>query len=58
MKSLDPFDPFAKEMPEEALDAYLHVCREIYLEMLRTGEWPWQSDSSNPEDLIESEDNP
>lgn len=46
-------NPLAKMMPEEALEAYLRVCQEIYLDMQRDGRWPWP-DSQNPDDLVES----
>lgn len=49
------FDPFQKHMPDEALEEYLRLCQEIFLEMQRTGSWPWP-DSPNPEDLVESTD--
>ena len=55
MATHQPFDPFDDRMPDEALDAYLQICHEIYLEMLQTGEWPWATDSRNPDDLVESE---
>lgn len=50
------FNPFARHMSDEAFDAYLQICHEIYLEMLNTGQWPWKEDSPNTEDLVESED--
>lgn len=48
-------NPFESEMPEDALEAYLRVCQEIYLGMQREGRWPWP-DSQNPDDLVESKD--
>ncbi len=53
MKSFDPFEP---RMSEEAFHEYLRVCQELYLEMLQAGTWLWPEDSSNPDDLLESED--
>ncbi|WP_267895691.1 hypothetical protein [Loktanella sp. Alg231-35] len=43
-------------MSEEAFHEYLRVCQELYLEMLQAGTWLWPEDSSNPDDLLESED--
>ena len=48
-------NPFESEMPEDALEAYLRVCQEIYLDMQREGRWLWP-DSQNPDDLVESKD--
>ena len=48
-------NPFESEMPEDALEAYLRVCQEIYLDMQREGRWLWP-DSQNPDDLLESKD--
>lgn len=39
------------------LDAYLEHCREVFDDLVREGVWPWV-DSRNPEDMLESEDNP
>ena len=52
---MTPFDPFDDRMTDGAFDAYLQLCQELYLEMLRRGNWPWP-DSPNSEDLLESED--
>ena len=49
------FDPFEPRMSEEAFNAYLQLCQEIFLEMQNAGTWPWP-DSPNPEDLVESPD--
>jgi len=53
MHTPDPFSP--TNMPDAALDAYLLLCQEIYLEMERDGRWPWP-DSHNSEDLLESKE--
>ena len=53
MHTPDPFCP--QNMPDAALDAYLLLCQEIYLEMERDGRWPWP-DSHNSEDLLESKE--
>jgi hypothetical protein len=50
------FDPFQdKGIPDQALDEYLQLCHEIYLQMKKEGTWLW-ADSQNSEDLLESED--
>ena len=40
---------------KDPLDAYLHVCLEIYHDLRREGKWPW-ADSTDPDDLVESDD--
>ena len=52
---MEPFNPFEPRMSEEAFDAYLQLCQEVFLEMQKDGAWPWP-DSPNPEDLVESSD--
>lgn len=47
--------PIDDQMPDEALEAYLRLCQDIYQTMEREGRWPWP-DSQNPEDLLESKD--
>lgn len=54
-RAMKPFDPFERQMSDEALHDYLLLCQEMYLEMERTGHWPWP-DSHISEDLLESED--
>jgi hypothetical protein len=53
---MEKFDPFAPRMSAETFEEYLRICQEIYLEMQRSGVWPWPEDSPNSEDLLESED--
>ena len=44
---------------DDHLQQHLELCKRIYLRMLADGSWPWkdQTDSQNPEDLVESEIN-
>ncbi len=42
--------------PSPELEAYLELCKRIYLRMEREGTWPWSADSTNPEDVIDSSD--
>jgi len=42
---------------EETLQAYFEICRRTYEQMERDGTWPWLSDSTNPEDAVESDSN-
>jgi hypothetical protein len=54
---MEPFDPFAERMTEEEFYAYLRLCQEIYLDLERSGRWPWTvEDSPNPENLVDSKD--
>jgi len=43
---------------EEHLQRHLELCRRMYLRMSAEGSWPWkeETDSTEPEDVIESED--
>ncbi|MCU7838882.1 MAG: hypothetical protein KZQ94_05835 [Candidatus Thiodiazotropha sp. (ex Troendleina suluensis)] len=41
---------------QEVLEQYFAICKRIYEQMERDGTWPWESNSSNPEDLVELED--
>jgi hypothetical protein len=41
--------------PSPQLEAFFELCKRIYLRMEREGTWPWSADSTNPEDVIESE---
>ena len=44
---------------EEAfLQEYFEICKRIYEQMERDGTWPWESDSPNSENLIDSGHNP
>ena len=44
--------------PDKHLERHLDLCRRIYLRMLAEGTWPpiEDSESSNPDDVVESED--
>lgn len=46
-------------LPPE-LERYLALCERVYQRMIREGTWPWKDDpdSTDGQDLIESEDNP
>lgn len=45
---------------DEHLQRHLDLCRRVYRRMLADGSWPWKEelDSTEPEDVIESEDIP
>ncbi|MEQ1881715.1 MAG: hypothetical protein ABL878_12180 [Burkholderiales bacterium] len=40
------------------LEEYLSICKAVFEQMRRDGSWPWPADSTNPEDVIDSGDNP
>lgn len=48
-------NPFETCMKDEALEAYLLLCQEVFVELQREGLWPWP-DSQKSENLVESED--
>lgn len=52
---MSSFDPFEKHTPDEALEEYLRLCQEVFLDMQRNDTWPWP-ESQNPADLVESTD--
>jgi hypothetical protein len=41
----------------EHLEEYLAICQAVYEQMKRDGTWPWAADSTNPEDMVDSESN-
>jgi hypothetical protein len=43
---------------QEYLEEYLAICQAVYEQMQRDGTWPWATDSTNPEDVLDSGDNP
>lgn len=43
---------------QEHLEEYLAICLAVYEQMKRGGTWPWETDSTNPEDVLDSERNP
>ena len=49
--------PNHNELPPE-LERYLRLCQRIYERMEREGSWPWATDSTESEDLVDSEGNP
>jgi hypothetical protein len=42
---------------DEQLTNFLQLCRDIYERHVREGTWPWPVDSTNPDDVIESDSN-
>jgi hypothetical protein len=43
--------------PSPQLEAFFELCKRIYERMEREGTWPWTTDSTNPEDMVDSESN-
>jgi hypothetical protein len=43
--------------PSPQLEAFFELCKRIYERMELEGTWPWTADSTNPEDVIDSESN-
>ena len=41
--------------PSPQLEAFFELCKRIYERMEREGTWPWTADSTNPEDMVDSE---
>lgn len=39
------------------LEEYFQLCKRIYEQRVREGTWPWATDSTNPEDVIDSDSN-
>ena len=37
------------------LEEYLAICKAVFEQMQRDGTWPWPGDSTNPEDMVDSE---
>lgn len=46
--------------PDEHLNEHLELCKQVYERMRRENSWPWvvKADSTEIEDLVESENNP
>jgi hypothetical protein len=42
---------------EQSFKQFLELCKRVCERMEREGSWPWR-ESPNPEDLVESDDNP
>ncbi len=43
---------------DEHLEEFLAICQAMFERMQREGSWPWFEDSTNPEDVLDSNDNP
>jgi len=44
-------------MPDrDHLEEYFQLCKRIYEQMERDGTWPWKSDSTISDDVIDSDD--
>lgn len=43
--------------PSPQLEAFFELCKRMYERMEREGTWPWTADSTNPEDMVDSESN-
>jgi hypothetical protein len=43
--------------PSPDLEAFFELCKRMYERMEREGTWPWTADSTNPEDMVDSESN-
>jgi hypothetical protein len=41
--------------PSPQLEAFFELCKRIYERRVREGTWPWTADSTNPEDMVDSE---
>lgn len=41
--------------PSPEIEAYLELCKRIYERMERDGTWPWAEDSTESEDVIDSD---
>jgi len=46
----------AKKLNEDAhLQEYFEICKRVYEQMERDGTWPWTVDSTNSENMIDSD---
>lgn len=43
--------------PSPQLEAFFELCKRIFERMEREGSWPWTADSTNPQDMVDSESN-
>lgn len=41
--------------PSPQLEAYFELCKRIYERHVREGTWPWSVDSTESEDMVESD---
>lgn len=53
---MDKLQPNKPRHDDAYLQEYLEICKRIYEQMQRDGTWPWATDSTNPEDMVDSED--
>ena len=46
--------------PDDHLQQFLELCQRVFLRMQADGTWPWpdEADSTDPQDMVESEDHP
>lgn len=45
----------ARMEPSPQLEAFFDLCKDIYERRMREGTWPWPVDSTNSENVIESD---
>jgi|GEM_PF-2283257 len=54
---MDKPQPNQPRHDDAYLQEYFEICKRIYEQMEHDGTWPWASDSTNPEDMVDSESN-
>ena len=42
---------------KDHLEEFLMICKDVWEQMLRDGTWPWETDSTNPQDMVDSDRN-
>lgn len=42
---------------DEHLEEFLAICQAMFERMQRDGTWPWRGDSTNSEDMVDSDSN-
>lgn len=42
---------------DEHLEEFLAICQTMFERMQRDGTWPWREDSTNSDDVIDSDHN-
>lgn len=42
---------------DEHLEEFLAICQAMFERMQREGTWPWLEDSTNSENVVDSDDN-
>jgi len=40
---------------DKFLEEYFQICKRIYEDLEREGNWPWESDSTDTENMIDSD---